>query len=124
MPASYEELVGKMRVEPTFSVAEDVIKKDFKLKLPSRTFIHMYNSPELGDFRGYQSDLDNTENRKQVAQKEQLNIQQAAMDEGVHMPDMNMVAAAHNHQDQAGPALQQHMDFAELGLKRSGWPTL
>ena len=43
MPASYDELVGKMRVEPTFSVAEDVIKKDFKLKLPSRTFIRLWN---------------------------------------------------------------------------------
>ena len=44
---SYEELAAKMRVEPTFSSAEDVIKKDYPLKLPSRTSLRIWNSPEL-----------------------------------------------------------------------------
>ena len=52
MPASYDQLASKMRVEPTFQIAEEVIKKDFKLKLPSRTAIHIWNSPEISQFRG------------------------------------------------------------------------
>ena len=99
-----------MRVEPTFSVAEDAINKDFKLKLPNHTFIHMWNSPELADFRGYQEELNSNESKIQVAQREQADIQQAARDEGVHTPDMNMVAQMHHHQQQAAGAMQQHMD--------------
>ena len=64
MPASYDQLASKMRVEPTFAIAEEVIKKDFKLKLPSRTAIHIWNSPEISQFRGYQEELDNVEDRK------------------------------------------------------------
>ena len=33
---TYEHLAAKMREAPTFAVAEDVIKKDYPLKLPSR----------------------------------------------------------------------------------------
>ena len=47
MPASYDQLASKMRVEPTFAIAEEVIKKDFKLKLPARNNRWEY-SPEPG----------------------------------------------------------------------------
>jgi hypothetical protein len=36
-------LVGRM----TFAVAEDVIRQDFKFKLPSKTFIQLWNTPEI-----------------------------------------------------------------------------
>ena len=34
-PNNYAELSAKMREKPTFGVAEEVIKKDFPLKLPT-----------------------------------------------------------------------------------------
>ena len=74
MPASYDQLASKMRVEPTFQIAEEVIKKDFKLKLPARTAIHIWNSPEISQFRGYQEELDNAEDRKYHAEREQAEI--------------------------------------------------
>ena len=110
MPASYEELAGKMRVEPTFAIAEEVIKKDFKLKLPSRTAIHIWNSPEISQFRGYQEELDSTEDRKHNFEREQAEIHQAARGEGVHVPDMNMVGEAIHHQNQSASALRQHLE--------------
>ena len=55
---TYEHLAAKMREAPTFAVAEDVIKKDYPLKLPSRRSIQLWNTPEISQFRGYQEDLD------------------------------------------------------------------
>ena len=60
-PNNYAELSAKMREKPTFGVAEEVIKKDFPLKLPNRTFINLWNTPEISQFRGYQDDLDEPE---------------------------------------------------------------
>ncbi len=51
----YEALVAGMHKKETFEGAEEVIKKDFKLKLPDRRYIHMWNSPEIGQFRGCKS---------------------------------------------------------------------
>ena len=91
MPSNYNELVGKMRIEPSFAMAEEVIRKDFKLKLPSRTSIHMFNSPEISQFRGYQEDLLKTENRIREAEREKLTIREAAADAQVHTPDIEIV---------------------------------
>ena len=99
-----------MRVEPTFAVAEEVIKKDFKLKLPSRTSITLWNSPEISQFRGYQEELDSAEDKKYHAEREQAEIQHAARESGTHVPDMNMVGEMLNHQNRASAAMQQHMD--------------
>jgi len=38
----YEQLAAKMRERPSFAVAEDVTKKDYLLKLPSRRFIQLW----------------------------------------------------------------------------------
>ncbi len=54
---SYGELAAKMREKPTFTAAEDTIKKDYPLKLPSRRFIQLWNTPEITQFRGYQRTL-------------------------------------------------------------------
>ena len=43
-PNNYAELSAKMREKPTFGVAEEVIKKDFPLKLPSGTLRRSFNS--------------------------------------------------------------------------------
>ncbi len=52
----YEALVAGMHKKETFEGAEAVMKKDFKLKLPDRCYIHMWNSPEISQFRGIQDD--------------------------------------------------------------------
>ncbi len=52
---NYEALVAGMHKKETFEGAEEVIKKDFKLKLPDRRYIHMWNSPEISQFRGVQA---------------------------------------------------------------------
>ena len=47
---NYQELSSKMRVKPSFASAEEVIKKDYPLKLPNRTSLHIWNSPEISQF--------------------------------------------------------------------------
>ena len=48
---SYESLVAGMRKAPSYTSAEEVIAGDFKVKLPDRRYIHMWNSPEISQFR-------------------------------------------------------------------------
>ena len=67
---SYEKLVSGLREKPTFAVAEDVIKKDYKLKLPDRRYIQLLNTPEISQFRGYQEDLDENEKHRDQHERE------------------------------------------------------
>ncbi len=53
-----------MREKLSFAVAEEVTKKDYPLKVPSRTCIQLWNVPEISQFRGYQDDLDESEKRR------------------------------------------------------------
>jgi hypothetical protein len=110
----YEVLSSKLRVKPTFTAAEEVIRKDFKLKLPSRRYIHLWNTPEISQFRGYQDSLDETEERRHVAQVAKLDIRQAARE--TNEPSMNseIVQEMMQNQKQSTQALGQHMrDLAE-----------
>ena len=110
MAPNYTELSAKMREKPTFGVAEEVIRKDFPLKLPNRTFITLWNTPEVSQFRGYQDDLDESEKRRSQVQKEKLDIGNAARAAGEHvLPDMNVVHEMLNQQRQQASALGQHM---------------
>ena len=109
-PNNYAELSAKMREKPTFGVAEEVIKKDFPLKLPSRTFINLWNTPEISQFRGYQDDLDESEKRRSQAQREKQDIGVAARAAGAQvLPDMNIVHEMLSQQRQQASALGQHM---------------
>ena len=74
MAPSYAEMTAKMRERPTFAVAEKVLQQDYKLKLPNRTFIQLFNTPEISQFRGYQNELDEAERRRQTLQKEKMEI--------------------------------------------------
>ena len=67
---SYEQLVSGLREKPTFAVAESVIRKDFKLKLPDRRWIRLYNTPEISQFRGYQETSDAAEKHRDQHDKE------------------------------------------------------
>ena len=111
---NYEVLSSKLRVKPTFTSAEEVIRKDFKLKLPDRRFIQIYNTPEISQYRGYQQLLDETEERKHVAAVTRLDIQQTARQ--TNEPSMNaeIVQEMMQNQRQSSAAMAQHMrDLAE-----------
>ena len=53
-----EALVAGMHKRETFEGAEEIMRKDVKLKLPDRRYIHMWNSPEISQFRGVQELMD------------------------------------------------------------------
>ena len=61
---TYEQLAAKMREAPSFASAEEVIKKDYPLKLPSRRSVQLWNTPEISQFRGYQEELDANEEHR------------------------------------------------------------
>jgi hypothetical protein len=111
---NYEVLSSKLRVKPTFTSAEEVIRKDFKVKLPSRRYIRLWDTPELSQFRGIQSDFDEIEERKHVAAVTRLEIQQTARQ--TNEPSMNaeIVQEMMQNQRQSSQAMAQHMrDLAE-----------
>ncbi len=74
----YEALMAGMGRVPTVTDAEEVIRNQPKIKLPDRRQIALWNSPELGQFRGVSEDLDADEERRHRAQVEQLEIKKAA----------------------------------------------
>ena len=114
MTITYEVLTSKLRVKPTFTSAEEVIRKDFKLKLPSRRYIHLWNTPEISQFRGYQDLLDETEERKHVAAVTRLDIQQTARQTNQPSMDAEIVQEMMQNQRQSSAAMAQHMsDLAE-----------
>lgn len=110
MTKDYATLAARMREKPTFASAEEVIKKDYPLKLPSRTFIHLWNTPEISQFRGYQEDLDKDEENKEKHEKEKIEINHAAREAGTPTVDMSIVHDLVAHQRQSSDALRQHME--------------
>lgn len=109
---NYEELAAqRMRPRPSLTSAEEVIKKDFPLKLPNRTHIRLWNTPEVSQFRGYQENADEREERLHIIRAEQEVIgQQARIASDGGMPEMHIVHEMLNQQRQAGAALQQHAE--------------
>ena len=97
-----------MRVKPSFASAEDVIKKDYPLKLPNRTSLHIWNSPEISQFRGFQEDLNASEQARETHTRETLEIRQAARESSTHTPDMDLVHGMMTHQRQQADMLDQH----------------
>ena len=91
---SYEALMAGMRQVPTITDAEEIIRNQTKIKLPDRRSIALWNSPELGQFRGVSEDLDAAEERRHKQQLEQLEIKKASRDGDVAVPDMNYVHEA------------------------------
>ena len=122
MTTTYEVLTSKLRVKPTFTSAEEVIRKDFKLKLPSRRYIHLWNCPEISQYRGYQ-ELDETEERKHVAAVTRLDIQQTARQTNEPSMDAEIVQEMLQNQKQSSAAMAQHMrDLAEHTRRETlGW---
>ncbi len=105
---NYEALMAGMRKVPTITDAEELIRNQPKIKLPDRRSIALWNSPELGQFRGVSEDLDAAEERRHKAQLEQLEIKKASRDGDVAVPDMNFVHEALRANQQHQATMQQH----------------
>ena len=106
---SYAELAAGLRVEPTFSAAEAVLKKDYPLKLPDRRWIQLWNTPELSEFRGYQEELDATEERQHQARMEKEDIRTQAREAGLHQSDMDWVGEQATRMRQSAEAVGQQV---------------
>ena len=104
----YSEWVLGMRHRPTIFDAEEVLKKDYPLKLPDRRYIHMYNSPELSQFRGVQTNLNDFEEKQAKAGAERTLIQQIGREQGHNTVDITAVAETIKRQEQQMGAMQQH----------------
>mgnify|MGYP000246708567 FL=1 len=107
---NYEALVAGMHKKETFEGAEAVMKKDFKLKLPDRRYIHMWSSPEIGQFRGVQELMDKQEATRGVVEREKAEIRQVAREQDVPTPDMSSVHEALHAQRQRVDAMTTHAD--------------
>ena len=116
---SYEQMAAGMREAPTFAIAERVIEQDFKVKLPDRRYIQLWNTPEIGQFRGYQEDLDEAEEGRAQHAREQMEIQQAARETGASAPDMGVVHEMLSHQRQQQEAMRAHVE--DLNRIQSTW---
>ena len=86
---NYEALVAGMHKKETFEGAEEVIRKDFKLKLPDRRYIHMWNSPEISQFRGVHELMDKQKAKRGVVEQVKADNQQVAREQDVPMPDIS-----------------------------------
>ena len=107
---SYEQLAAGMREAPSFALAEKVIQQDFKVKLPDRRYIRLWNTPEISQFRGYQEDLDEAEEGRAQHARERMEIQQEARESGASAPDMGVVHQMLTHQRQQQDAMQAHVE--------------
>ena len=90
----FSEWVSGMRHRPTIVDAEEVLKKDYLLKLPDRRYIHMYNSPELSQFRGVQTNLNDFEEKQAKTGAKRTLIQQIGREQGHNTVDITAVADA------------------------------
>jgi hypothetical protein len=105
---NYDALLAGMRPAPTLTSAEEVIRTQPKIKLPDRRAITLWNSPELGEFRGVGEDLERNETRKHAAAVERLDIDKAAREQGATVPDINFVHQAAQQEQRQAPAMAQH----------------
>ena len=105
---SYEALMSGMRSVPTITDAEETIRNQPKIQLPDRRAITLWNSPELGEFRGVSEGLDAQEEQRHKAQLEQLEIKKASREGNVAVPDMNYVHEALRQNQQQAATMMQH----------------
>ena len=123
---NYESLVAGMRERPTIFDAEDVLKKDYKVRFPDRRAITLWNTPEISQFRGVAEAHHEMEERQHNAQLEQIELRRAANRSETSMPDMEFVAAEVQRSRQSESALREAMPrptpSSSAGCRRRPWP--
>ena len=116
---SYDALVAGMRKVSTITDAEEVIRTQGKIKLPDRRSITLWNSPELGQFRGVNESLEKKEEARHIALVEHLDAKRAARTEGVPVPDVQYVQqAASSHQQREVPVQQHRADMDAVNAQQ------
>ena len=106
---NYESLVAGMRERPTIFDAEEVLKKDYRIKFPDRRAITLWNTPEISQFRGVAEAHDEMEERQHNAQLEQIELRRAANRSETSMPDMQFVADEVQRSRRSESALREAM---------------
>ncbi len=115
----YEALVEGLRKVPTFEIAEAIARKDFPLKLPERKWLTIFNSGEISQFRGIQSDMDATAMNRNKVDAEKNAITRAAHDASVSTPDMTFVHEVVNQQRNMAASFDAHLsDLDRLHAQR------
>ena len=109
----YSEWVAGLRHRPTIFDAEAILKKDYPLKLPDRRYLHMWNSPEISEFRGVQTNINAFEEKQARVEAEQAQIKQIGREQGLNTTDITQVADILSRQERSMTAMQQSM--ADLG---------
>ena len=109
----YSEWVAGLRHRPTIFDAEAILKKDYPLKLPDRRYLHMWNSPEISEFRGVQTNINAFEEKQARVEAEQAQIKQIGREQGLNTVDITQVADILSRQERSMTAMQQSM--ADLG---------
>ena len=107
---NYEALVAGMRKVQTITDAEEVIRTQPKIQLPDRRSITLWNSPELGQFRGVQESIDGKEDARHTAAVQRLEAQRAARAGNVPAVDVNFVQQAAAGQQRREPPMQTHRE--------------
>ncbi len=106
---SYEGLVAGMRERPTIFDAEEVLRKDYKVRFPDRRAITLWNTPEISQFRGVQEEMDEEEERRYNAQVEKLEINRAGRENETATPEMDFLASELQRGRQSQDALREAM---------------
>jgi hypothetical protein len=108
---TYEELAAKaLKPVPTLTQAEEVIKRDYPLKLPARTYIQLWNTPEISQFRGVQESLDEEAKNREDAEQERVEIRRAAREAGATTVDASLLHDALIQQRQSANALATNIE--------------
>ena len=105
----YLEWMAGLRHRPTIFDAEEVLKRDYPLKLPDRRYIHMWNSPEISEFRGIQTNINDFEEKQAKAAAEDAQMKQIGRDQGMNTVDMSQVADILSRQERGMDAVRQSM---------------
>ncbi len=115
----YDALVEGLRKVPTFDIAEEVARKDFKVKLPERRWLTILNSPEISQFRGIQEEMDASAMERNRVDRDKNAINKAAHDADASTPDMTFVQEAVNQQRSMASSFASHLsDMARAHAQR------
>ena len=87
----YEALVAGMRHRPTIFDMDDEMRKGFYSKPPDYRWLNMWNSPELGSFRGIEDNVRELEENRERYTLQQMEMKKLGREQGINQPDLQHV---------------------------------
>ena len=103
----YEALVAGMRHKPTIFDMDEEMRKGFYSKPPDYRWLAMWNSPELGSFRGIEENMKQLEENRERYTLQQEEMKRLGREQGVNQPDLQHVSEALWAQQKQMGVLQQ-----------------